>query len=143
MPESAPWTFEQAVKASEAASAAQTAVEESVLDAYKGYAHAEKLFRVALARKMLELKSAGMAVTACETVAKGDETIALLRYERDLAEGVREAARHAAWKASADRRDTEALLSWSMRRDLADWHGHADQAEPAGAPYVYGARRAA
>lgn len=123
---SGPWTFAEAVKASNDAETEQRRVESEIHDAYKQYATREKLYRLALARKILALKADGMAVTACEVVAKGDPAIAELRFGRDIAEGVRETAKHAAWRANADRRDIGDLLRWSARRDLAEYCGPAE-----------------
>lgn len=120
---SAPWTFPEAVQARDAAKAEQERIEGEVRDAYKNAGRAQKLYAVALARKMLDLKRDGMAITATETLAKGDEKIAELREERDIAEGVKEAAKVAAWRANKDREDTNALLTWSMRRELAEGYG--------------------
>jgi hypothetical protein len=121
-----PWGFNEATTACRSAELEQRRVESEIHDAYKNYARAERIYRVALARHMLELKAAGMAITACETVAKGDPRIAKLREERDIAEGLKETAKHAAWRANADRRDTTALLDWSARRDLAEYAGRTD-----------------
>jgi hypothetical protein len=126
-----PWTFGQAEQASRNAEGEQRRVESEVTIAYREYAKAERTYRVALSRKMLELKASGMAVTACETVAKGDERIAALRFERDVAEGLKETARVAAWRVNADRRDVNDLLNWSARRDLAEFGGRAVEREPA------------
>lgn len=134
-----PWSFEAAVKASEDAEIEQRRVESEIHSAYKQYAQKERLYRVALARRILELKSQGMAVTACEVVAKGDKAIADLRYERDIAEGVKETAKHAAWRANADRRDVSDLIRWSARRDLAEYSGPS-QPEPAEMPTYGGVR---
>lgn len=70
-----------------------------------------------------------MAITACADVARGKPNVADLRYARDVAEGVREAASQAAWRASGDRKAEQTFLSWSMRRDLAEWSGR-DDAQP-------------
>jgi hypothetical protein len=134
-----PWTFAAAVQASHEAEVEQRRVEGEIHTAYKDYARKERLYRVALARRILELKREGMAITACETVAKGDERIAVLREERDIAEGLKETAKHAAWRANADRRDTSDLIRWSARRDLAEYSGPAEP-EPAGMPIFGGAR---
>lgn len=125
-----PWSFDAAVKASDDAETEQRRVESEIHTAYKKYAQKERLYRVALARKILDLKSQGMAVTACEVVAKGDKAIAELRFGRDIAEGVKETARHAAWRANADRRDVSDLIRWSARRDLAEYSGPSEP-EPA------------
>jgi hypothetical protein len=60
-------------------------------------------------------------------LAKGDQSIADLRYERDVALGVREAARQAVYRHSANRRDLEELVDWSKRRDLAEGYGNAPE----------------
>jgi hypothetical protein len=135
-----PWSFDAAVRASDNAETEQRRVESEIHGAYKQYAQKERLYRVALARKILELKSGGMAVTACETIAKGDPAIAELRFERDIAEGVKETAKHAAWRANADRRDISDLIRWSARRDLAEYAGPAEP-EPEEMP-TYGGVRA-
>lgn len=122
-----PWTFEQAQAASADGETEQRRVESEIHKAYKAYARAERTYRVALARRMVELRAGGMAITACEVVAKGDTVIAGLREERDVAEGVKETAKHAAWRANADRRDTSDLIRWSARRDLAEYAGAGQQ----------------
>jgi hypothetical protein len=53
-------------------------------------------------------------------VAKGDEGVAALKYERDLAESVYEAAKQGAWRHTANRKDLLALIEWSRSRELAE-----------------------
>ncbi len=139
---SLPWTFAQAVEAHKSAELEQRRVEGDVSEAYRAYARAEQTYRVALARRMVELRADGNAATTTETLAKGDERIALLRFERDVAEGLKETARVAAWRVNADRRDVEALIDWSKRRELAEFAGRGGPVEPAEVT-TYGARRAA
>lgn len=115
-----PWEFDTAKQASDDASAEQVRVEGETKEAFKMFAKAERAYRVALARKMWEFKRSGVAITACEVLAKGDEEIADLKVERDEAEGLKETAKQAAWKANADRRDVESLIDWSKRRELAE-----------------------
>jgi hypothetical protein len=124
-----PWSFGAALAASRNAETEQRRVESEVTLAYREHARAQRTYSCALARRMLELKAAGMAITACETVAKGDPRIAELREERDVKEGLRETAKHAAWRANADRRDTNDLIRWAAKRDLAEYYGPAE-AEP-------------
>lgn len=121
-----PWDFREAIAARDAAELEQRRIEGEIHEAYKNHARAQRVYAVALARHMLELKQAGMAITACEVVAKGDPRIAKLREERDIAEGLKETAKHAAWRANADRRDTTSLLDWSARRDLAEYAGRTE-----------------
>ena len=46
---------------------------------------AERDYRVALAKKELELRAGGMPATITQDIAKGNETIAELRMARDIA----------------------------------------------------------
>ena len=46
-------------------------------------AEAERSFRVALSSKMMILKSEGIAISTCESLAKGDPLVSNLRFERD------------------------------------------------------------
>lgn len=58
-------------------------------------ADAEKNYRVALSTKMLKLKSDGIAISTCETLAKGDSLVAELRFERDKCEIILDACKKA------------------------------------------------
>ena len=49
-------------------------------------AQTERDYRVALAKKIVELRSQGTPVTIINDLAKGDEGVALLRLKRDVAE---------------------------------------------------------
>jgi hypothetical protein len=102
------------------ASQAQRIAEDFMKEASKDFAIAERNYRVALARKIIELHDGGTAWSVCADVARGDVEVARLRMLRDVAEGVREAAGQAAWRRTADRKDTQAFVAWSMRRDLAE-----------------------
>lgn len=115
-----PWTIQDARDALAASSAAQVSSENAVKEAVKTAAHAEKAYRVALAKKITELRAEGAAATTAADLARGDEHVATLRFHRDVAEGVKEATVQAGWRASADRRDAEALATWSMKRELAE-----------------------
>lgn len=117
---SGPWDFSEAVKRSEDGRTEQERIEGEVKTAYQAYARAERTYAVALARRMWELKRDGIAITACERLAKGDPSIAALREKRDESEGLKETAKMAGWRATADRRDVEALIDWSKRRELAE-----------------------
>lgn len=135
-----PYDFGRAREAAAAASAAQYAAETFARDAAKDFAHREEAYRVALAKRIVELHAEGTAWSVCGDVARGDTEVARLRRERDIAEGVREAAQQACWRRSADRKDTQSFIRWSQARDLAEGYGTAP--EPAFEP-VIGGRRAA
>lgn len=135
-----PYDFQTAKAVQLRASDTQRRSEQFVIDAWKSYAEAERAYREALTKRIVELKADGVAVTACDNIARGEKPIAALKRARDIAEGVREAAGQAAWRASADRKAEQTFLEWSMRRDLADAHH-----EPTGPaePVTFGDRRAA
>lgn len=82
-------------------------------EASKRAADAERAYRVALAKRITELHADGAAWSVCADLARGDKTVADLRYARDVAEGIREATVQAAWRLSADRRTVESLTAWS------------------------------
>lgn len=54
----------------------------------KDYAIKEKKYRVALSKRLLELRAEGQAVTHLADIARGMEDIAELRFQRDIAEGL-------------------------------------------------------
>lgn len=118
-----PYDFAQARAADEAASKRQRAAEQFIIDTTRDLAEAERVYRQALAVKILALKADGMAWTTCGDVARGDEHVATLKHARDVADGVREAASQAAWRASKDRDGEHQFITWSMRRDLAEGVG--------------------
>lgn len=102
------------------ASELQKQVEDEIRVASRNLANCERLYREALAKKILDLRSKpdAPAWTTCADVARGDVHVAKLKFERDVAEGVLEAMRQQAYRRGSDRRDLDTLLTWSMRRDL-------------------------
>ncbi|WP_010094500.1 hypothetical protein [Ornithinibacillus scapharcae] len=58
----------------------------------KNKAETEQKYRVALAKEILTLKADGMKVTIIDNIAKGNEEIAQLKFERDYAEDMFKAA---------------------------------------------------
>lgn len=110
-----PYDFGQARTAVQTASEAMKAAEQFRRDASKDLAEAERTYRVALARKIVEVHGDGSAWTVSQDLARGDKAVADLRYERDVAKGVLDAAETVAWRHTADRRDLSKLIDWSMR----------------------------
>lgn len=125
-----PWTFDQARDKCLEASVAQRSAEQFMRDTAKEYALAEEAYRKALAVQIVHEHNDGVAWTVAPDLARGDEKVAGLRRRRDIAEGVREAAVQAAWRAAADRRDAQRFADWSMRRDIAEGYGDAPEPEP-------------
>lgn len=116
-----PYSYEQAKRAVARASRDQAEAAKERGDLAERYARAEQTYRVALAKRMVELRAEGYPVTISQDLAKGDPNVAQLRYERDVADGMREAAEQRAWQASANRRSLEQLIAWSQRlRDQAE-----------------------
>lgn len=132
-----PWDIQQARDALADSSVRQRSAEETLRESVKAYAAAEERYRCALALAIMELRANGPA-TIAQDLARGQEKVAKLRYARDMAEGMREAAVQVGWRASADRRDAQALCSWSMKRDLSD--DHDGQREPDVAQPAFGRR---
>ena len=127
-----PFDEQDARDAERLASSLQAGGEQALREAFQKAAEAERSYRKALAQAITRYHAAGTAWTACGDLARGDALVADLRYERDVAEGVKEAALQAAWRLSADRRALGRLVEWSARRDLS--HG----AEPEQPAYPHG-----
>lgn len=118
-----PWTFDEARSIAAQQSQAQKQAEDFTKQAYKDAGAREEAYWVALAKKITTLHADGVAWTACEKLARGDEHVAHLKFLWDIAEGVKEAAQQAGWRANADRKDAHALVEWSQRRELAEVMG--------------------
>lgn len=52
------------------------------------YAHAEYKYRMALSKRLTELRAEGKAVTHLSDIAKGEPEVAKLRLERDITESI-------------------------------------------------------
>lgn len=113
-----PLQIEDARGACHRASELQREVEDTIRNASKDLAEKERAYRKALSQRIVTLKAEGCAVTAAKDIARGEDNIADLRYERDVAQGIYEAALQQAFRRGADRKDTHELLVWSERRDL-------------------------
>ena len=115
-----PWDFRTAFQHCSDSSRRQEDSEDVVRDAYRDFAQKEEAYRTALSVEILRLKAQGIAITACDNIARGDKAVAKLRYERDVAEGVKEAAVAGGWRRNADRKDCQRFADWSMKRELAE-----------------------
>ena len=109
-----PWDFMEARSAARKASLAQSRAEDDFSVAVEAHAEAERAYRVELAKSMLKLRVDGMAATLVPDLARGDERIAALKTERDLAKGSLDAATHALWRHTSDRKDCHRFVDWSM-----------------------------
>ena len=123
-----PYDFAEARAAARKASEAQAATENARLEASRKLAQAERSYRVALAKAIVTAHEAGIAWTVCPDIARGDEDVARLRYERDIAAGVVDALEQSGWRHAADRKDLARLISWSERTapdGQSAWQGRA------------------
>lgn len=111
-----PYDFAEAKAAASRAARNQQQTEQQLRDASRTLAKAEQAYRLALAKRIVEVHAEGAAWTVAQDLARGSEQVAQLRYERDVARGVLEAAQQAAWRQAADRKDLGRLIDWSSRR---------------------------
>lgn len=118
-----PWDFAESERQFYEASLRQEATENAMRDAYREFGRAQEAYARKLADTITELRSLSVPVTVCLELAKGTEEVAHLRMKRDVADGVKEAAQQAAWRANADRRAVERLAGWSERREFAEAAG--------------------
>lgn len=144
MDRSQPWDFAQAMVNANAQKAAQANAEKFFKEQSKLYAEAEEAYRLALAQEIVrQHNEEGVAWSVAPDLARGDKKVAELRKKRDIAEGMRDAALQALWRAAADRRDLGRFIDWSMRVDVAvHAQGRDEESEPDNAE-VYGMRAAA
>ena len=56
------------------------------------YARKEYIYRTALSKRLLQRKTEGYAVTNLSDIVRGEEDIAKLKFERDVAEGLKNSA---------------------------------------------------
>jgi thymidylate synthase ThyX len=110
-----PYDFGEARTKVAEASDAMKAAEQFRRDASEALAEAERTYRVALAKRIVAVHGEGAAWTVAQDLARGDKQVADLRYDRDVAKGVLDAAETVAWRHTADRRDLSKLIDWSMR----------------------------
>lgn len=110
-----PYSFGEARALARSFSQRQRQAEGLLRDASARVAEAERAYRQALARRIVEVHAEGAAWTVAQDLARGDERVSGLRYERDVARGVFEAAQSAIWRHTADRKDCLELIEWSRR----------------------------
>jgi hypothetical protein len=81
-----PYSFEQARTAARDASAGQRAAERALTDSSREFAEKEERYRVALAQEIVRQHAEdGVAWTVAPDLARGNEKVARLRRERDIA----------------------------------------------------------
>lgn len=117
-----PLEIPEARAAAHRASELQRECEDAIRNAARELANKERAYRQALATKIVQLRAGSdgeqVAWSACADLARGDKAVADLKYARDVAEGVLDAARQQSFRRGADRKDVQTLLTWSQHRDL-------------------------
>lgn len=81
----------------------------------KAYAEAERRYRVAKAKKVLELRADNFPVTICQDVAMGCAEVANLRFDRDCAQVDYETDRENLWSIKLELRLLDAEIERQTR----------------------------
>lgn len=68
------------------------------------FAQAERDYKIAKAKKILQLRAKGYPVTLCQDVTLGCDDVASLRFERDCAEVEYETSRELVWSLKLELR---------------------------------------
>lgn len=91
-------------------------------DEYIGLANkkadAERKFNVALAKRTLQLRAAGIPATLIPSLAKGDEAVAAMKFEADVADEILKAQKMKCSELASAIDSARSLLTW-MREELA------------------------
>lgn len=126
-----PYDFAEARHQANEASTRTRNAEEFFKQTARDYATREEAYRKALAEKIVQLRAAGQPTTLAGDLARGDKHVANLKRERDIAEGMKDAALQALWRLAADRRDLGRFIDWSMRAAFRDETPSESDFEPA------------
>lgn len=83
----------------------------------QAYADSERTYRIALAKRILELRETGVPVTIISDICRGDKEIAGLRFDRDCAEIVYKSAQEAInnYKLQIRILDSQVQREWGSR----------------------------
>jgi hypothetical protein len=125
-----PYDFAEARTQANAASERTRLAEDFYKQQARAYAIAEEAYRKRLAERIVELRGESKPVTIVPDLARGDTEVARLKRERDIAEGMKDAALQALWRLAADRRDLGRFIDWSMRAAFRDDEPREQDYEP-------------
>jgi hypothetical protein len=98
----------------------QHAAENFLSEKHKDAANAERLYREQLALEITRQRSKGEASSTARDLARGQPQIAKLAYDRDVAEGMVDAAQQSIYRHTANRRDLLQFIEWSRRAAFLD-----------------------
>jgi len=82
------------------------------LDLVEKRAQAERAYAIAVAEKTIQLKTEGYSITLINTLVRGDKTVAKLKYEYDVAEGVEKACLNVIKNLRSAIDTYRSLLAW-------------------------------
>lgn len=121
-----PWDFTQAQEQLRRASVIERAGEQAYRGAQDDLAKKEMTYKIELAKEMVRLRGEGVAQTVAGDLARGDERIAQLRYERDLARGTLAAAHNGMFRRGRMYDGTREFVVWSRQvaPDGNRWPSH-------------------
>lgn len=82
------------------------------------YALKEYKYRTALSKRLVELRATGQPVTHLADIARGEEEIARLRFDRDIAEGLKNSAEKGTdfYKLYAKLMEAQTSREWGQAR---------------------------
>jgi len=83
--------------------------------AVKAHAEAEQTYRIAFAKKLVELRGDAVPVGISLELAKGEAVVAQFKYDRDLAKGMIDVARERLRQLDGERASLRQLLEWSRK----------------------------
>ena len=125
-----PWDFGEAMANANNNAIAQKNAEDFYKSCAQEFAQKEEAYRTELAKEIVrQHNEEGVAWSVAPDLARGNTKVASLRRERDIAEGMKDAALQALWRVAADRRDLGRFIEWSMRVDIAV-HATGREQEP-------------
>lgn len=84
----------------------------------KDYAMKEQAYRVALSKRLVQRKSEGYSVTNLSDIVRGEEDIAKLKFERDIAEGLMKSAEKGTdfYKLYAKLMESQTAREWGQAK---------------------------
>lgn len=84
----------------------------------KDYAMKEQTYRIALSKRLMQRKSEGYSVTNLSDIVRGEEDIAKLKFERDIAEGLMKSAEKGTdfYKLYAKLMESQTAREWGQAK---------------------------
>lgn len=108
------WDFDRCERTMRNLSIAQKEAENEFAEACENYAKAEEAYRVELAKCELSLREEGLPATLIPDLARGNERVAGLKLQRDLAESLKGVCEKALWRHASDRKDAHRIVDYSL-----------------------------